>query len=129
MGRRKHPALPTFLFLIPPLFLKSDADMVLKTKIDGKIECFSEEDARACRVMLSKYRIKSSIDGVNIGINSELKVTPFFERKEFKNMLLDSTKKYGNPTLVNVGEIMEEKEDETAFKLLRQRRKSDWEKT
>jgi hypothetical protein len=69
--------------------------MSLEASVNGSVKCPCEGDAKECSKILKRYRISHRIDGKTVKIRGELTVTPFFEKKGFRTMLIQSLKRYG----------------------------------
>jgi len=95
--------------------------MIFKSKIKGQISCYCDGDVIACRNLLKNHRIPHSVNGNKISIDSEVKVVPFFDNHKFADNIRKLAKKYGDVDF-DASDIIEEKDNEKATRLLHQRR-------
>lgn len=71
----------------------------MKASIDGTVNCYCEGDVSECSKILDRFGINHSKDGTEIKINGMIKVTPWFDRSGFENMLSRKIRPLGKITL------------------------------
>lgn len=77
----------------------------MKASIKGNIVCNCDEDLKTCTKTLDEFNVTHTLDGMSILIDTFIKVTGWFNRDGFENMLRRKLSHYGKGR-IDVSDMM-----------------------